>query len=166
MANDTLTLTPHTLTFIHYLCDRRSFDMEQYVGYPGVADCWLAARKQALTNPCTHPVSGHHCRHCRHPQLVNAALLFALCCPTTGHDPTYIAYKGFHAGLLYDWSVRTENPYEANIFYVPALTYAYTSNLGDVVEHLHRVMTWVRDAHPFFNRTAGRDHYVFLPNDR
>jgi hypothetical protein len=84
----------------------------------------------------------------------------------TGHDPTYIAYKGFMAGLLHDWTVRTENPWEANLFYVPALTYAYSSNTGDVVEHLRRVMGWVRDAHPFFNRTAGRDHFMWLPNDR
>lgn len=86
------------------------------------------------------------------------------CC--AGHDPTYIAYKGFHAGLLHDWTVRTENPWEANMFYVPALTYAYTSNLGDVVEHLRRVMGWVQNAHPFFNRTGGRDHFLWLPNDR
>jgi hypothetical protein len=26
-----------------------------------------------------------------------------------------------------DWSVRTENPWEANLFYVPALTYFYSS---------------------------------------
>jgi hypothetical protein len=83
-----------------------------------------------------------------------------------GHDPTYIAYKGFNSGLLHDWAVRTENPWEANLFYVPALTYAYSSNLGDVVEHLRRVMGWVRAAHPFFNRTGGRDHFVWLPNDR
>jgi hypothetical protein len=88
-----------------------------------------------------------------------------ICC-CTGHDPTYIAYKGFHAGLLHDWTVRTENPWEANMFYVPALTYAYTSNLGDVVEHMRRVMTWVQGAHPFFNRTGGRDHFFWLPNDR
>jgi hypothetical protein len=43
----------------------------------------------------------------------------------TGHDPAYIAYKGFISGLLTDWAVRTENPWEANLFYVPALTYAY-----------------------------------------
>lgn len=85
---------------------------------------------------------------------------------SAGHDPTYIAYKGFHAGLLHDWTVRTENPWEANTFYVPALAYAYTSNLGDVVEHLRRVMGWVQNAHPFFNRTGGRDHFFWLPNDR
>jgi len=81
-------------------------------------------------------------------------------------DPTYIAYRGFLSGFLHDWSVRTENPWEANLFYVPALTFAYSSNLGDVTEHLHRVMTWVREAHPFFNRTGGRDHFFWLPNDR
>eukprot|EP00878_Enallax_costatus_P016506 GHUV01017315.1.p1 GENE.GHUV01017315.1~~GHUV01017315.1.p1 ORF type:complete len:576 (+),score=57.68 GHUV01017315.1:463-2190(+) len=83
-----------------------------------------------------------------------------------GHDPTYIAYKGFISGFMNDWTVRTENPWEANLFFVPALTYAYSSNLGDVTVHLQRVMTWVRDQRPFFNRTAGKDHFVWLPNDR
>eukprot|EP00775_Hariotina_reticulata_P004063 gene4063-4310_t len=83
-----------------------------------------------------------------------------------GLDPTYIAYRGFLSGFLADWSVRTENPWEANMFYVPALTFTYSSNLGDVTEHLRRVMTWVREAHPFFNRTGGRDHFFWLPNDR
>lgn len=103
--------------YVYELPTHLSFDMEQYVGFPG-------------------------------------------------HDPTYIAYKGFMAGLLHDWTVRTENPWEANMFYVPALTYAYSSNLGDVVEHLRRVMSWVRSEHPFFNRTGGRDHFLWLPNDR
>jgi hypothetical protein len=61
---------------------------------------------------------------------------------------------------------RTENPWEANFFYVPALSYAYSSNTGDVVEHLTRVMTWVRSAHPFFNRTQGKDHFFWLANDQ
>lgn len=65
-----------------------------------------------------------------------------------------------------DWSVRTENPWEANLFFVPALSFAYSSNLGDVTVHLQRVMTWVRDQHPFFNRTGGKDHFIWLPNDR
>ena len=60
---------------------------------------------------------------------------------------------------------RTENPWEANLFFVPALSYAYSSNLGDVVEHLHRVMTYISKKHPFFNRTQGTDHFFWLPND-
>jgi hypothetical protein len=27
-------------------------------------------------------------------------------------------------------------------------------------------MAWVAEAHPFFNRTGGRDHFFWLPNDR
>lgn len=83
-----------------------------------------------------------------------------------GHDPAYIAYKGFLSGFMNDWTVRTENPWEANLFFVPALSYAYSSNLGDVTVHLQHVMKWVRDQQPFFNRTAGKDHFVWLPNDR
>ncbi|KAF8062027.1 glucuronosyltransferase [Scenedesmus sp. PABB004] len=83
-----------------------------------------------------------------------------------GHDPGYIAYKGFISGFMADWAVRTENPWEASLFYVPALSYAYSAANGDVTEHLRRVMTWVAGAHPFFNRTSGKDHFFWLPNDR
>jgi hypothetical protein len=48
-----------------------------------------------------------------------------------GHDPIYIAYQQFMAALLQDWTVRTEDPWEATMFYVPALTYGYSSNTGE-----------------------------------
>lgn len=114
---------------------------------------WAAAAAPPHTNP-SQTALGNYCPPTHTPNA------------SPGHDPTYIAYKGFNSGLLHDWAVRTENPWEANLFYVPALTYAYSSNLGDVVEHLRRVMAWVRTAHPFFNRTGGRDHFAWLPNDR
>jgi hypothetical protein len=83
-----------------------------------------------------------------------------------GHPPAYIAYKGFISTFMVDWSIRTENPWEANLFYVPALSYAYSGSRGNVTVHLRRVMAWVAEAHPFFNRTGGRDHFFWLPNDR
>ncbi|KAI8471154.1 MAG: exostosin family-domain-containing protein [Monoraphidium minutum] len=82
------------------------------------------------------------------------------------HHPNYIAYRHFRAMLMNDSSVRTEDPREASLFFVPAESYAYSSNIGDVLPHLRRVMAYVRDALPFFNATGGRDHVLWLPNDR
>ena len=45
------------------------------------------------------------------------------------HDQIYTAYQHFMRQLYSDWSVRTENPWEADLFYVPALTYFYSSEL-------------------------------------
>ena len=38
------------------------------------------------------------------------------------YEPIYIAHLRFLERLLSDWAVRTEDPYEANLFYVPAFT--------------------------------------------
>ena len=39
----------------------------------------------------------------------------------------------FTEGLLSDWSARTENPWEAALFYVPTFTYYYS---GAVWAHI------------------------------
>ena len=41
------------------------------------------------------------------------------------------------ASLYKDWAVRTENPWEANLFYVPALTYFYSSNVNPWAGYRH-----------------------------
>jgi len=43
-------------------------------------------------------------------------------------NPIYKAYELFLRNLLRDDSVRTQDPYEANLFYVPALTCASSSD--------------------------------------
>jgi hypothetical protein len=40
------------------------------------------------------------------------------------YDPIYTAAHQFEEQLYADWSVRTEDPWEANMFYVPALVLA------------------------------------------
>lgn len=62
--------------------------------------------------------------------------------------------------------VRTENPAEAHLFFIPALTYAFTANLGDPETHIIRVVDYVRSNYPFFDRSGGRDHFVWTPGDR
>ena len=39
------------------------------------------------------------------------------------------AWKYFYDGLLRDWSVRTLDPAEANMFFVPSFAFAVTGNL-------------------------------------
>lgn len=47
---------------------------------------------------------------------------------------------------------RTENPWEANMFFVPAMTYAFSENTGNSMLHGKRAMDYVRTTWPFFNR--------------
>lgn len=48
-----------------------------------------------------------------------------------------------------------ENPYEANLFFVPALTYFYSDNMFNPQWHVERVMQHVRQQYPFYNRSGG-----------
>jgi len=63
-------------------------------------------------------------------------------------------------------AILTEDPLEAHLFFLPALTYAYTSNLGDPEFHVTRVAEYVQEHFPYWNRTGGRDHIVWVPGDR
>lgn len=45
-------------------------------------------------------------------------------------DEIYNSEMEFTEQLLGDWSVRTQNPWEAALFYVPAYTYWYTGELA------------------------------------
>lgn len=93
-----------------------------------------------------------------------------------GQDHIYSAWAAFLNTFLRDWAsqhngVRTENPWEANLFYVPAFTYAYSGNAGPWVSarlnaHLHSVVRYIRAAYPWWERHGGRDHFVWLTNDR
>ena len=38
-------------------------------------------------------------------------------------------------------------------------------NVGDPSPHLARVVEYIRQTWPFFNRSAGADHFVWLPGD-
>ncbi|PNW85856.1 hypothetical protein CHLRE_03g202550v5 [Chlamydomonas reinhardtii] len=83
-----------------------------------------------------------------------------------GRDPMYTAYEYFLKYFITDNIVRTENPYEAHLFYVPALNFFYSGNLRPPEYHLEAVMDHVKTAWPFYNRSGGRDHFIFLTGDR
>ena len=69
--------------------------------------------------------------------------------------------------LLHDWDVRTLNPYEANLFYVPAFVYGLLSNGGVPHEWVRRVIRWLQAEYPlFWNRNGGSDHVFWYTGDR
>ncbi|GIL47860.1 hypothetical protein Vafri_4498, partial [Volvox africanus] len=81
-------------------------------------------------------------------------------------DNIYTGYEQFMRYFLMDDSVRTENPYEANLFYVPALAYFYAENVRNSQWQIKAVIDHIRQQWPFYNRSGGRDHFVFMPGDR
>lgn len=49
----------------------------------------------------------------------------------SGQNGMYTAEMRFENRLLRDWTVRTLDPFEANMFYLPSRNYGWTSNGGD-----------------------------------
>jgi len=78
----------------------------------------------------------------------------------------YSAFLLFMSRLLGDSGVRTEDPAEANLFYVPSFTYYLHSNLGDPSAHLLRIVRYIKAQYPWFSRHQGKDHFVWLTSDR
>jgi hypothetical protein len=80
----------------------------------------------------------------------------------------YLGWWIFLQRLLKDDAVLTHDPYEANLFYVPALTYYYSGNTGEAGEHIRVVTQWVAglagadsaavQGHGPLSITACRDH--------
>ncbi len=48
-----------------------------------------------------------------------------VCAGWRWHNELYLGFWYFFERLLNDTSIRTDDPYEANLFYVPALAYYY-----------------------------------------
>ncbi|PNW87479.1 hypothetical protein CHLRE_02g144050v5 [Chlamydomonas reinhardtii] len=81
-------------------------------------------------------------------------------------DLMYNAELEFTELLLGDWGVRTENPWEAALFYVPTFTYWYTGNVGHPYFVIQHATKWLQENSPFFNLTGGRNHIFWATNDR
>ncbi|GFR49822.1 hypothetical protein Agub_g11762 [Astrephomene gubernaculifera] len=81
-------------------------------------------------------------------------------------DTMYNSELEFTEQLLADWSVRTENPWEATFFFVPLFTYWYTGNVGHPYYIIQHVTHHLQRIAPFFNLTAGRNHIMWATNDR
>ncbi len=69
----------------------------------------------------THPAYGTHPAAICPPQVAfeQHANVF-----WNSYDPIYTAAHHFEEQLYSDWATRTEDPWEANMFYVPALALA------------------------------------------
>lgn len=81
------------------------------------------------------------------------------------HDGNYIGYQYFLHYLLKSPYI-TQNPEEANLFFIPALTYEYSSNLGNPNPHLNRVIRYIKDKYHYWNNTGGKDHIIWTSGDR
>ena len=82
-----------------------------------------------------------------------------------GYNPLYSAFDYFFERFSNDSIVRTENPYEANMFYVPLFVHLSSGN-GDVYSFTRRALDYVKRTYPkLWERNAGRDHFIWLPGD-
>ncbi|GIL78577.1 hypothetical protein Vretimale_6191 [Volvox reticuliferus] len=68
--------------------------------------------------------------------------------------------------LLLDNDVRTENPLEANLFFVPTNSYSYSSNTNPPSNQIESALKFVATNYPYFNASGGADHIVFTTGDK
>jgi hypothetical protein len=65
--------------------------------------------------------------------------------------------------------VRTTDPEEANLFYVPLYISCYmharATNFFRANDHVRKSLEWVKSTHPYWNRTRGRDHVWTFTHD-
>ena len=60
------------------------------------------------------------------------------------------------------YQARTENPHEANLFYVPLLVFPLSDNAGDPYEITRRGLVHIEREFPqFWGRNEGKDHFVW-----
>lgn len=85
-----------------------------------------------------------------------------------GSDTIYTAYEYFLGNLLKSDFV-TQNPEEANLFYVPAHTYEFTigaMNIGNPEPGILHAIDYIRHEYPFWNNSGGIDHVFWTSGDR
>ena len=81
------------------------------------------------------------------------------------HHSIYISYDRFLHQLLGS-PYLTQDPKEAHVFYIPALTYESSSNVGDPTPHLNKVIDYVKHTYPYWNASGGLDHIIWTSGDR
>ncbi|PSC67269.1 exostosin-like glycosyltransferase [Micractinium conductrix] len=64
------------------------------------------------------------------------------------YSGNYAAYVKFMEQFLTS-AVRTEDPSEANLFFVPAFTFHYSGNVGHASEHLHLLLDHIKHQFPY-----------------
>ena len=84
-----------------------------------------------------------------------------------GQSSIYGAEERFLPMLLKDEAVRTVNPAEANLFYVPTFTtYGPAGNVGCDRARITMIQEYIRTHRPYWSRCHGCDHVFFMTNDR
>ena len=79
----------------------------------------------------------------------------------------YSAEQRFLRLLLADRGVRTENPSEADLFYVPTFTtYGPAGNTGCDRARMLMIQRSIATRYPFWSKCDGCDHVFFMTNDR
>ncbi len=68
--------------------------------------------------------------------------------------------------LLHDWSVRTLDPADADLFYVPEFGYGLAGNGASPTQQVRRTFAFLRSHYPeHFVQYEGADHIVWALND-
>ena len=78
----------------------------------------------------------------------------------------YQAQSIFDHHLLHDSFVRTLDPSQASLFYVPTFLMQRITWGGNVRDPLLRIYEHIRYAHPHWNASGGRDHVWFIFGER
>lgn len=79
----------------------------------------------------------------------------------------YASQTHFDGHLLHDDFVRTLDPSEAKLFYVPTFVMQrHTWGGTGVHRSLLMALEHIRHAYPYWNASAGRDHVWFLPGEK
>ena len=79
----------------------------------------------------------------------------------------YASQTHFDGHLLHDDFVRTLDPSEAKLFYVPTFVMQrHTWGGAGVHRSLLMALEHIRHAYPYWNASAGRDHVWFLPGEK
>lgn len=84
----------------------------------------------------------------------------------TGVDLMYTAELRFLETLQQDTAVRTLDPEDADLFFVPLLSYWNArANVGCPRAQLELVLGYIKGRYPFWRRSSGHDHVIFACND-
>ncbi|GAX72704.1 hypothetical protein CEUSTIGMA_g160.t1 [Chlamydomonas eustigma] len=82
------------------------------------------------------------------------------------YDRLYAAFESFFNSFSADNVTRTENPFEANLFYIPDFGYTFYRNAGDSFEYTRRAVHYVKMTYPqFWARNQGKDHFMWISGD-
>ena len=78
----------------------------------------------------------------------------------------YAAQTHFDAHLMHDDFARTLDPARARLFYMPLFLNQRLTWGADLTTPIRKAVEYVRGAHPYWNASAGKDHFFFIFGER